>query len=221
MTTLAIVILAMFAGAAVTALIALCVYLVWETRRLHGDVARISAEFPELLTAAHAEFTAMRDSLAKQIACLHGDEWTEASRQAIAAAVRMERAAIGFADVVKAMYTDTGMADAVAGAENGGEGTGVDGGVETDEEAPAAGGLDADIADIVRQMRTGRGSRGSGIRNGIGSGLPPNAYAPPAEGGQSYVGQSRVAVGDAEDEILNGGTGVRGMEAGDVGDDGD
>jgi hypothetical protein len=200
MSILGIVVLAMVGGVLLAALVALVGYLAYTAVKLRAELSVHEVSLNAALTEHRAVMKAAHDELARAVAGIHGDELALASRSAVMAAQRIERAALGFAELAKAMLNLEGMGMEAAGEDGQGGGQGGHGG---------QGGQGPDGSE---GLGMGTSARRTLFTRGPLPSMPPNAYAQLDESGEPFVTRSRVAEGDAAAARMDGGLGIQGLE---------
>lgn len=194
-------------GIGVAVVIVTLITQVW----LSWRAQRQSTEIWESHKAWGATLEQSQQSLTTAITAIHGDDLKLASRQATAAANRIEHAALGFAELAKTM---------LEGGEVG-SGYGTDLGMDTGDENEHDPGVGEDSAagSSRRYMSIPhptpfpyRAASASASMSASSPIYPPTATAPRMPDGSSYISQSRVAQGDAAEQRLQQGMGVMGLD---------
>ena len=198
MSVLGIVVLSMVGGVLLAALVALVGYLAYTAMKLRAELRVHEANLNSALAEHRKVMADAHGELARAVAGVHGDELALASKRAVMAAHRIEQAALGFADLAKAMLNLDGTE--MEAGEAGEAGASVE---------STQGGQGIDGSEGLG--RTGTASRRS-IFSTPPPPMPPDAYAPVDKTGEPFITQSRVVQGDAAAARMDGGLGIQGLE---------
>lgn len=208
MSVLGIVVLSMVGGVLLAALVALVGYLAYTAMKLRAELRVHEANLNSALAEHRKVMADAHGELARAVAGVHGDELALASKRAVMAAHRIEQAALGFADLAKAMLNLDGTEmEAGEAGEAGASGEPTQGGQGGGQSGQGGQGIDGS---------EGLGRNGTASRRSIFSTppppMPPDAYAPVDKTGEPFITQSRVVQGDAAAARMDGGLGIQGLE---------